>query len=95
MRQRRFRFVRGPDDRERDTPAWLITRDRSASLCPYAVRLLRNWAPASRDVVYTPTLDAARQHVPHGLLQLDEWETARLLAPVRSATWGDLVELWF
>jgi hypothetical protein len=96
-RQRSFRFARGrnlPEDRK--LTAWLITYDERSPLCGFAVHELEDWRPCSRDVVFCPTIEAARLHLPRriDLLHLEGIEAAQLLRD-RIPAWGEIRELWF
>jgi len=94
MRQQRFRFPRPKT--EPQAPAWLITYDPRNAICGYAIRRLLDWRPCG-SVCYAPTLERARALLPAGaMVQLEELESARLLAKSGySGNLGRVLEIWF
>lgn len=96
--QRSFRFPRGANlPSEYQTESWLITYDARHPVCGFTVRVLEDWRPTGRDLIHTPTLEAARLQLPYGgrgLLRLEGIEAARLVRE-RVAVDGEILELWF
>jgi hypothetical protein len=93
-RQLRFRFPKVASDAG-DELVWVIARCGSGATPFAVVKLVNQCADLRAGVAYAVTLEAARQHVPGGLLCIEGTEAARARVRGLPVQLADVIEFWF